>query len=67
MTWVLWKLILFRLETMLISAQDRCTVCAERSMGMEIILAVRNGTLGDVGEGEARFSPFGDSVSLDRR
>ena len=65
--WVLWKLILFCLEIVLISAQDRCTVCAERSMGMEIILAIRNGTLGDVGEGEARFSPFGDSVSLNAR
>ena len=50
---------------MLISAQDRCTVCIECSMGMEIVLAVRDGTLGDVGQGEARFSPFGDSVSLD--
>ena len=36
-------------------------------MGMEIVLAVRDGTLGDVGQGEARFSPIGDSVSLDRR
>ena len=52
---------------MLISAQDRCTVCAECSTGMEIILAVPDGTLGDVGQGEAHFSPFGDSVSLDRR
>ena len=30
-------------------------------MGMEIILAVPDGTPGDVGQGEARFSPFGDS------
>ena len=66
MTWVLWKLILIRLETVLISAQDRCTVCAECITGMEIVLAVRDGTLGDVGIGEARFSPFEDSVSLDR-
>ena len=36
-------------------------------MGMEIILAVPDGTPGDVGQGEARFSLFGDSVSLDAR
>ena len=36
-------------------------------MGMEIIVAVPNGTPGDVGQVEARFSPFGESVSLDAR
>ena len=36
-------------------------------MGMEIILAIHGGTRGDVGQGEARLSPFGDSVSLDAR
>ena len=58
---------LFYLQTMLILAQDRCTVFAERTMGMEIILAVPDGTLGDVGQVDARFSPFGDSVCLDAR
>ena len=67
MTWVEWNLILLCLEIVLILAQDMCIVCAESIMGMEIILAVRNGTLGDVGQGEARFSQFGDSVSLDAR
>ena len=45
-------------EILLISAQDRCIVCAESTMGMEIILAVPDGTPGHVGQGEARFSPF---------
>ena len=36
-------------------------------MAMEIVLAVPDGTLGDVGQGEARLSPFGDSVSFDAR
>ena len=36
-------------------------------MGMEIVLDVLDGTLGDMGQGEARFSPFVDSVSLDAR
>ena len=66
-TWVKWKLIFLRLETVLILAQDRCIVCAECTMGMEIIVAVPNGTPGDVGQGEARFSPFGDSGSLNAR
>ena len=63
-TWVKWKLILLRLEMVLISAQDRCIVCAECNMGMEIILAVPDGSPGYVGQGEARFRPFGDSVSI---
>ena len=52
---------------MLILAQDRCAVCTECTMGMEIILAVPDGTPGDVGQGVARFSSFGDSVSLEAR
>ena len=66
-TWVKWKLILLRLEIVLILLQDRCTVCADCPMGMEIILAVLDGTPGDVRQGEARFCPFGDSVRLDAR
>ena len=34
---------------------------------MEIVLDVLDGTLGDVGEVEARFSPLRDSVNLDAR
>ena len=36
-------------------------------MGMEIILAIPDGSPGYVGQGEARLSPFGDSVSLHAR
>ena len=67
MTWVKCELILLSFEIVLISVQDRCTVCAECTTGMEIVLSVPDGTLGDVGQGEARFSPFGDSVSLNAR
>ena len=63
----MWKLILLRLQTVLISVQDGCTVCAECTTGKEIVLVVPDGTLWDVGQGEACFSPFGDSVSLDAR
>ena len=67
MTWVKCELILLSLEIVLISVQDRCIVCAECTTGKEIVLAVPDGTLGDVGQGEARFSPFGHSVSLNAR
>jgi hypothetical protein len=33
-----WKLISVRLERVLILTQDRCTVCAELTIGLEIIL-----------------------------
>jgi len=30
-TWVIWNLASFRLETVLVSVQDRCMVCARRT------------------------------------
>jgi hypothetical protein len=33
-----------RLEIVLIKAQDRCMVCAERTVGLKIILDVPDGT-----------------------
>jgi hypothetical protein len=33
-----WKLISVRLEIVLILTQDRCTVCPEHTIGLEIIL-----------------------------
>jgi hypothetical protein len=38
---------------------DRCTLCAKRTIGSEIILAAPDGTLRDVGHVESRFDPFG--------
>jgi hypothetical protein len=37
-------LTLVRLEIVLILMQDRCTLCAERTTGYEIILDAPNGT-----------------------
>jgi hypothetical protein len=34
----MWNLILVHLETVLLSVQDRCTVCAKRIVGSEIVL-----------------------------
>ena len=44
MTWVMWNLILVRLEIVFVSVQDRCTVCARRTMGSEIVLDEPDGT-----------------------
>jgi hypothetical protein len=38
MTWVMWNLVLFCFETVLMLVQDKCTVCAECTIGLEIIL-----------------------------
>jgi hypothetical protein len=46
---------------------DRCMVCAIRTIGSEIILDAPDGTLGDEDQMEARFSPFGNSVSFSAR
>jgi hypothetical protein len=42
--YVKWKLVSVCLDIVLVSAQDRCTVCAERSIGMEIFLGTPEGT-----------------------
>ena len=39
-----WKLDSVYLEIMLILTQDKCTVCAERTIGSEIILDTPDGT-----------------------
>ena len=63
--WVMWNLVSFCLETVLVSVQDRCIVCArqaEKSFWthpMEL--------LGDVGHVEPHFFPYGDSVSVGAR
>jgi hypothetical protein len=38
------NLILIYLETLFVSAQDRCTVCAKYTIGSEIILDAPDGT-----------------------
>jgi hypothetical protein len=64
---VKWRLILVSLEIVLISMQDRCLICAERAIGSEEFWAHPMEYLGDVGQLEAHFGPFGESVNLDAR
>ena len=42
--WLKWKLVLVYLEIVLISAQVRCKVYVERTIGSEIILDAHDGT-----------------------
>ena len=67
MTLDLWKLVSVRLEIVLVSVQDRCTVCAKRTIGSDIDFNAPMVLLGDEAQVEARFSPFGDSSNLDAR
>ena len=61
------KLVLVRLGIVLVSTRVRCMVCAERTIGSEIILAAPDGTPRDEGQVKAHFSPFRDSVNLSAR
>jgi hypothetical protein len=65
--WVKWKLVLVHLDIVLISARDRCMVCAECTMGMEIILGTPELVQGGVRQVGGRFGLFGDSVNLGAR
>ena len=67
MTWVLWNLVLDRLEIVLVSVEDRCTVCAKRTRGSEIVLDALMVLLGDKAQVEAHFGSIGDSANLDAR
>jgi hypothetical protein len=42
--WLKWMLDLVYLEIVLILMQDRCTVCAKRSIGSEIVLDASDGS-----------------------
>ena len=50
------------LEMVFVLVQERCTVCAEHTIGSEIILDAPVVLLGDEAQLEASFGPFGDSM-----
>ena len=60
----MWNLTSFRLEIVLVSVQDRCTVCAKPTTGLDIVFNALMVLLGDEAQVEARFSPCGDSGNL---
>ena len=62
-----WKLVSVRLEIVPILTQDWCTVCVERTIGLEIIFDAPMELLGDVGHVESHFFLFGDIISVGAR
>jgi hypothetical protein len=42
--WVMWNLVSVHLEIVLVSMQDRCTVCGTCTIGSEVILDAPDGT-----------------------
>ena len=55
------------LDMVLVSVQDRCMVCAKRTIGPETVMDAPMVLLGDEAQVQARFSLFTDSTSLDSR
>ena len=64
MTWVTSNLVSIHLEMVLVSVQDRCSVCAKRTMAQKSFWRHPMVLLGDEAQVEALFGPFGDSVNL---
>jgi hypothetical protein len=50
----------------LMSVQDRCTICAKCTIGSGIVLDTPMVLLGDEAQVEAHFCPFGDSANIDK-
>ena len=63
----MWNLVSVQLEAVLVSVQDRCTICAKRTIGSETFWTHPMEVLIDVGHEESHFFPFGDSVRVGAR
>ena len=61
------KIVLVRLEIVLILMQDRCMVCAECTIVLESFWTHPMKLLGDEAQAKACFGPFGDGANLDAR
>ena len=55
------------LEIVLVLVQDRCMVCTRRTIGSKFVLDAPGILLGDEGQVEAHFGPYGDSANVDAR
>jgi hypothetical protein len=64
--WVMWNHIPIRLEIVLVSVQNRCMICATRTIASEIVLDAPDGTPSE-DQVAAHFSPFRDSANLKAR
>ena len=63
----MWNLVSVHLEIVLLTVQDRCMVCAKRTIGSEIVLDTMLVLLCVEAQVDARFILFGDSAKLDAR
>jgi len=61
----MWKLVSVRLEKVLVPVHDMCTVCAQHTIGLDIVFNTLMVLLGDKAQVEAHFCPCGDSGNLD--
>jgi hypothetical protein len=61
----MWNLVSIHLETVVVSVQDRCSICPKHRS--EIILDAPMVLLRDEAQVDARFGLFGDSANLDAR
>ena len=67
MTRVMSNHVSVRLKMVLESVQDRCMVCAKRTIGSETVLDAPMVLLGDEAQVQACFGLFRDSTSHDTR
>ena len=65
--WVMLNHILIHLETVLVSVQDWCMVCAKHTIAQISFWTLQMVLLGDEAQVETHFSPFGDCANLDSR
>ena len=63
----MWDLTSFSFETVPVLVQEKCMVCAKRTIGLDTVFNAPMALLGDEAQVEARFSPCGDSANLDAR
>jgi hypothetical protein len=63
----MWNLISERLETVLVSVQGNCMVCAKHTIGIEIILDAPDGTSRFQGSSAGSFRFVWNSANLDAR
>ena len=55
------------LGTVLVSVQDRCTVCAKHTIGSEIVLDAPGGTPRRRGSSGSSFRSFRNNANVDGR
>ena len=63
----MWNLVLVHLETVLVSAQDRCRFVPNIPYAQKLFWMHPMVLLANVVQVEARFVPFGHSANLDAR